>query len=92
MIGPGLLLVCATVIAHMLWGLRGSDHLQGRDGDNAWKVGRQIILGMNLNSWIFEGPHREKDNNPMFSIFRCLSAVLGHAFGVQRLELSIHIL
>ncbi len=53
----GLMLVCATVIAHMLWGLKGSDRLKCRDGGNVWEVGRRMIPGMNLHSWIFEGSH-----------------------------------
>lgn len=63
-LGLGLPVVCATVITHILWRLKGSERLESRDIYNIWEEGRQIIRGINRHARIVGRSLRENNNYP----------------------------
>jgi uncharacterized membrane protein len=85
-LGLGLLLVCATVITHVLWGLKGNERLQNQDIYNIWEEGQQIIRGINPYARIVGRSVRENDDYPTYLPLSYLFAASIQWLGAKQFE------
>jgi uncharacterized membrane protein len=86
-----VLLLCATLITHVLWGLKGAERLQDQDIYNVWEEGQQIIRGINPYARIVGRSLRENDNYPTYLPLSYLFTATIQWLGAERFEQFIQI-